>query len=306
MPVPDYQQFFLPILRFAGDGQEHSPSQAVEAVVKHFNLTEDDRNERLPSGAQSKVNNRASWSRFHLVKAGLLEAIGRGRFKITGRGAELLKTTPAEINLKLLNQYPEFAEFRMANRQTKPTVEEVSDATGDIPRQTPQELLEISYQALHRQLAQELLDRIAQSSPRFFEKLVVDLLVSMGYGGSRKDAGKAIGKSGDEGIDGIIKEDRLGLDAVYLQAKRWKGTVGRPEIQAFAGSLEGHRARKGVFITTSQFSPDAMEYVNRIEKKIILIDGQQLASLSIEYKVGVMDVINYSVRKLDLDYFEEE
>ncbi|HTF65232.1 MAG TPA: restriction endonuclease [Edaphobacter sp.] len=306
MPVPDYQQFFLPILRFAGDGQEHSPSQAVEAVVKHFNLTEDDRNELLPSGTQSKVNNRASWSRFHLFKAGLLEAIGRGRFKITGRGTELLNTTPAEINLRLLNQYPEFAEFRMANRQNKPTVEEVSDPNGDIPRQTPQELLEISYQALHRQLAQELLDRIAQSSPRFFEKFVVDLLVSMGYGGSRKDAGKAIGKSGDEGIDGIIKEDRLGLDAVYLQAKRWKGTVGRPEIQAFAGSLEGHRARKGVFITTSQFSPDAMEYVKRIEKKIILIDGQQLASLSIEYKVGVMDVINYSVRKLDLDYFEEE
>lgn len=306
MPVPDYQQFFLPILRLAGDGQEHSPSQAVEAVVKHFNLTEDDRNELLPSGTQGKVNNRASWARFHLVKAGLLEAIGRGRFKITRRGTELLNTTPAEINLRLLNQYPEFAEFRLANRQNKPTVEEVSDPNGDIPRQTPQELLEISYQALHRQLAQELLDRIAQSSPRFFEKLVVDLLVSMGYGGSRKDAGKAIGKSGDEGIDGIIKEDRLGLDAVYLQAKRWKGTVGRPEIQAFAGSLEGHRARKGVFITTSQFSPDAREYVNRIEKKIILIDGQQLASLSIEYKVGVMDVINYSVRKLDLDYFEEE
>jgi restriction system protein len=267
MPVPDYQQFFLPILRFAGDGQEHSQSQAVEAVVKHFNLTEEDRNELLPSGTQFKVNNRASWARFHLVKAGLLEAIGRARFKITQRGTELLNTSPAEINLKVLNQYPEFAEFRMANRQTKPTIEAVTDPNGDIPRQTPKEILEISYQALHRQLSQELLDRIAQSSPRFFEKLVVDLLVSMGYGGPRKDAGKAVGRSGDEGIDGIIKEDRLGLDAVYLQAKRWKGTVGRPEIQAFAGSLEGHRARKGVFITTSQFSPDAMEYVNRIEKE---------------------------------------
>jgi len=167
MPVPDYQQFFLPILRFAGDGQEHSHSQAVEAVVKHFNLTEEDRNELLPSGTQFKVNNRASWSRFHLVKAGLLEAIGRARFKITQRGTELLNTRPAEINLKVLNQYPEFAEFRMANRQTKPTVEAVSDPNGDIPRQTPRELLEIRYQALHRQLSQELLDRIAQSSPRF-------------------------------------------------------------------------------------------------------------------------------------------
>jgi len=306
MPVPDYQKLFLPILRFASDRQEHSHPQAVEAVVKHFNLTEDDCNELLPSGTQRKLSNRASWSRFHLIKAGLLEAVSRGRFKITARGTELLNTNPAEINLKLLNQYPEFAEFRLSNRQSKPTVEDVSEPDGDIRQQTPQELLESSYQALHRQLAQELLDRIGQSSPRFFEKLVVDLLVSMGYGGSRKDAGKAIGKTGDEGIDGIIKEDRLGLDAVYIQAKRWKGTVGRPEIQAFAGSLEGHRARKGVFITTSQFSPDAKEYINRIEKKIILIDGQQLASLSIEYKVGVMDVISYSVRKLDLDYFEEE
>jgi restriction system protein len=306
MPIPDYQKLFLPILQSASDGQEHSQAEAVEAVVRHFNLTEEDCKELLPSGTQRKLSNRASWSRFHMIKAGLLEAVGRGRFKITARGTELLDTNPAEINLKVLSQYPEFAEFRLSNRQNKLPVEVISASNGDLRQQTPQELLESSYQALHSQLAQELLDRIGQSSPRFFEKLVVDLLVSMGYGGSRKDAGKAIGKSGDEGIDGIIKEDRLGLDAVYIQAKRWKSTVGRPEIQAFAGSLEGHRARKGVFITTSQFSPDAKEYINRIEKKIILIDGQQLASLSIEFKVGVTDVINYSVRKLDLDYFEEE
>jgi restriction system protein len=306
MPVPDYQKVMLPILQFASDGQEHSLGQAVEAVVKHFNLTEDERSELLPSGTQAKINNRVAWARFYLVKAGILEAVGRGRFKITARGSELLRRNLPEINVKVLNQYPEFVEFRTPGRQSKSTVNDIGEPDGDIPQQTPQELLESSYQALHRQLAQELLERIAKSSPRFFEKLVVDLLVAMGYGGSRKDAGQAIGKAGDEGIDGIIKEDRLGLDAVYIQAKRWKGTVGRPEVQAFAGSLEGHRARKGVFITTSQFSPDAKDYVNRIEKKIILIDGQQLANLSIEFSVGVADVINYSVRKLDLDYFEEE
>ncbi len=149
-------------------------------------------------------------------------------------------------------------------------------------------------------------EKLSKCSPKFFERFVVDLLVGMGYGGSRKDAGQAIGKSGDDGIDGIIKEDRLGLDVVYVQAKRWKGTVGRPEVQAFAGSLEGHRARKGVFITTSQFSPDAKEYVTRIEKKIILIDGQHLADLSIEFKIGVTELTSYSIRRLDLDYFEEE
>lgn len=241
-----------------------------------------------------------------MVKAGLLEPFGRGKFKITTRGVAALQTKPPKINVDFLNQYPEFVQFRLAAKSKNANSPDIGATYVSANEQTPQELLEISYQALHSQLAQDLLDKISTASPRFFEKLVVDLLVAMGYGGSRKDAGKAIGKSGDDGIDGIIKEDRLGLDAVYIQAKRWKGTVGRPDVQSFAGSLEGQRARKGVFITTSQFSADAKDYVNRIEKKIILIDGEQLANLSIEFAVGVAPVISYKIQRIDLDYFEEE
>lgn len=241
-----------------------------------------------------------------MAKAGLLEAVGRGKFKITGRGIALLRTNPPRIDVGVLSQYAEFLEFRERSKPNKTDSANGSEAEVAAAQQTPQELLESSYQALHAQVAEDLLERITKVSPQFFEKLVVDLLVAMGYGGSRKDAGQAIGKSGDDGIDGIIKEDRLGLDAVYIQAKRWKATVGRPEIQSFAGSLEGQRARRGVFITTSKFSADAREYVNRIEKKIVLIDGEPLANLSLEYGIGVEPVTTYKVQRIDSDYFEEE
>jgi len=236
-----------------------------------------------------------------MAKAGLIESVVRGKFKITQRGLVLLDKRPPKIDLALLGQFPEFLQFFKGAPTPKAPTEKSQTL-----EQTPQELLESSYQALHDQIATDLLDRVSKSTPRFFEKLVVDLLVAMGYGGSHADAGQAIGKSGDDGIDGIIKEDRLGLDAVYVQAKRWKGTVGRPEVQSFAGSLEGHRARKGVFITTSQFSSEAREYVNRIEKKIILIDGDQLANLSLEFGIGVEPVTTYRVQRIDSDYFEEE
>jgi restriction system protein len=297
----------LPILRFAGDGKEHSLSEAADAIAQHFALSDEDRKELLPSGNQKKLYNRVGWSRFYLLKAGILEAVGRGRFKITDRGVSVLNSNVPELNVRFLEQYPEFVEFRSA-RQSRSTSdsEEALPFGKDIPQQTPQEMLETSYQILRRELAQELLEKISKCSPRFFEELVVDLLVAMGYGGSRRDAGQAIGRTGDEGVDGIIKEDRLGLDAIYIQAKRWKASVGRPDVQGFAGSLEGHRARKGVFITTSQFSPDAKDYVSRIERKIILIDGDQLASLCIDFGVGVAEVTSYIVKRIDLDYFEEE
>ncbi len=296
----------LPLLQFAEDGADHTLAQAVEVIAKKCGLSEDERNEMLPSGGQQKLFNRVGWARTYMVKAGLLEPCGRGRFKITPRGSSALKAKPAKISVEFLNQYPEFVEFRTGTKSAIVGPPDGSEVNSAVSQQTPQELLEISYQTLHRQVAQELLDKISRVSPRFFEKLVVDLLVAMGYGGSRKDAGQAIGRSGDDGIDGIIKEDRLGLDAVYIQAKRWKATVGRPDVQSFAGSLEGHRARKGVFITTSQFSSDAKDYVSRIEKKIILIDGEQLANLSIEFGIGVAPVISYEVQRIDLDYFEEE
>ncbi len=295
----------LPLLQLTQDGEEHSLGQAVEAAIVKFGLTEEEQAETLPSGAQT-IHNRIAWARHHLVKAGLLSAPRRGRFKITERGREFLEASPADINVGYLYLNSRVVRAREEERYEQTSLLGEATTSTDISRQTPQELLENSFLLLQRQLAQDLLERIGKCSPAFFERLVVDLLVSMGYGGSRKDAGQAIGKSGDEGIDGIIKQDRLGLDAVYVQAKRWTGTVGRPAVQAFAGSLEGHRARKGVFITTSQFSADAKDYVNRIEKRIILIDGQQLAELSIEYRVGVAEVTSYSVKRLDLDYFEED
>ena len=306
MAIPDYQSLMLPLLEFTRDGKDHTISEAVEAIANQLGLSSEDRSEMLPSGGQQKLFNRIGWSRTYMVKAGLLEPFGRGKFKITTRGVTVLHTQPSKINVDFLNQYPEFVEFRARTRSKNAAATDVVETNVSPSEQTPQELLEISYQALHSQLAQDLLDKISTASPRFFEKLVVDLLVAMGYGGSRKDAGKAIGKSGDDGIDGIIKEDHLGLDAVYIQAKRWKATVGRPDVQSFAGSLEGQRARKGVFITTSQFSADAKDYVNRIEKKIILIDGEQLANLCIEFAIGVAPIISYEIKRIDVDYFEEE
>ena len=303
--VPDYQKAMLPILQCVADGEEHSLSELVDATVRHFNLTDADRDELLPSGTQSKLTNRVSWARTYLTKAALLSSPRRGKVMITERGRKALQEKNREINSKYLEQFPEFIEFKNAGRRE--TVEQLdAPLVAEQMQQTPQEAIENSYQVLREELAQSLLDKIQECSPKFFEKLVVDLLVVMGYGGSRKDAGRAIGRSGDEGIDGIIKEDQLGLDAIYVQAKRWKATVGRPDVQAFAGSLEGHRARKGVFITTSDFSKDAKEYVGKIEKKIILIDGQQLANLSIDFGIGVAEVTSYTLKRLDLDFFDEE
>jgi restriction system protein len=306
MPIPDYQTVMLPLLRITADVAEHTLADTAEKVAEHFKLSEAERTEMLPSGTQLKLFSRVGWARTYLTKAGLLEKVSRGKFKITDRGVALLKSSPEKIDLGVLNRYPEFLEFIAKARANKPDAIEEVEREPTSTQQPPLEMLENSYQALHNQLAEELSEKILKASPRFFEKLVVDLLVKMGYGGSRSDAGQAIGRSGDDGIDGIIKEDRLGLESVYVQAKRWKGTVGRPDVQSFAGSLEGHRARKGVFITTSQFSAEAKDYVKRIEKRIILIEGQQLADLSIEFGIGVEPLNTYKIQRIDTDYFEEE
>ena len=305
MTVPDFQKMMLPLLSFMGDGAEHSLAEVIEIVGERLGLSSEDKKLLLPSESEPILDNRVRWAAFYLRKAGLLQRTGRGKIRITERGDQLLRTKPPNIDVNFLKQFPEFLEFRQAARKSSDSDDSVALRDKD-EDETPEETLEASYQSLRATLAQEILDRVKQCPPKFFEKLVVDLLVSMGYGGSRKDAGQAVGQSGDEGIDGIIKEDKLGLDVVYLQAKRWEGTVGRPVVQAFAGSLEGQRARKGVFITTSQFSQEAKDYVSRIEKKIILIDGQELAQLMIDHGIGVMEVRTYTVRKLDLDYFGEE
>jgi restriction system protein len=276
MSIPDFQSIMLPLLQFTADMQEHSFREAVIRLAPVFQLTEEEKNELLPSGRQHSFDNRLNWASSYLKHAGLLESRKRGYFKITKRGLGVLHHPPEKITIDYLMQFPEFQQFREIRREKNGGEVTETDVVG---KQTPEELLEDGYQKIRQELAQELLSRIKSCSPRFFERLVVDLLVKMGYGGSIKDAGQVIGKSGDEGIDGTIKEDRLGLDVIYIQAKKWEGSVGRPEIQKFVGALYGQRAKKGVFIATSSFSHEATEYVKNIDSKIVLIDGKQLADL---------------------------
>jgi restriction system protein len=302
MPVPDFQAIMLPLLRLAGDGGEHRLGDAVEHLAGELGLTPEERRERLASGMQTRFANRVGWARTHLVKAGALTSPRRGYFAVTERGRELLARHPEAIAMRDLEEFPGYLDFRRGRRVENgapPADVEMAEAS-------PEELLDASYQALSGALADDLLDRIKRGSPAFFEQLVVDLLVAMGYGGSHADAARAVGRAGDEGIDGIIKEDRLGLDVVYVQAKRWENPVRRPDVQAFAGSLDGQRARKGVFITTSRFTPDARDYVGRIEKRIVLIDGDELTELMIEHGVGVSEVARYAVKHVDEDYFDQQ
>lgn len=301
MAIPGFQSLMLPLLKFAGDGAEHTVREAIEALAEQYRLTEEERKEPRSSAPEPIFDNRVGWARTYLTKAVLLETTGRGRFQITDRGQEILRTNPPEINSKFLRKFPEFREF-LDGKATEATEEEQREEQ----TQTPEEELESIYLSLRKDLAHDLLDRIMSCSPRFFERLVVDLLVAMGYGGSWKDAGQAVGQSGDGGIDGIIKEDRLGLDVVYIQAKRWNAVVGSPVVQAFAGSLDGVKARKGILITTSQFTKDAKEYVSRIEKKIVLIDGEQLGQYLIDHGIGVHEAATYTIKRVDLEYFSEE
>jgi restriction system protein len=288
----------------------------IDLLANVFKLREEDRIQLLPSGKQRTFYNRVGWARTYLKKAGLVETPGVGKVRITQRGIDVLKENPTKIDRKFLMQFPEFVEFQRQAVAEEPNLVAggmiynvpAGSATASISGvylQTPTESLESNYRSLRSALAEEILDRIKACSPKFFENLVLDLLVAMGYGGSKKDA-ERVGRSGDGGIDGTINEDKLGLDVVYVQAKKWDtGTVGRKEIQAFAGSLEGRRARKGVFITTSRFAQDAKDYVKGIEKKIVLIDGEELAQLMIDHGIGVTEVVSYSVKKVDADYFTE-
>ena len=299
MAIPDYQTIMLPLLQFAGDGKEHTLRESVEKLADVFGLSEEEREVLLPSGQQTVFHNRVGWARTYMKKAMLLDAPRRSYFIISKRGKEVLASNPKRIDANYLEKFPEFVEFKSLKHEKD---EEVLPTVSD----TPEEVLESAYLSLRQSLASDILQQIKTSPPRLFERIVVQLLVAMGYGGTLKDAGKAVGKSGDEGIDGIIKEDRLGLDIIYIQAKRWEGTVSRPEIQKFAGALQGQRARKGIFITTSDFSKEAHDYVAKIESKIVLIDGQQFAQYMIDHNLGVTPVANYEIKRIDSDYFIEE
>lgn len=314
MSIPNFESIMLPLLQFAADGAEHRFRDAVEHLAEQFELNDAERAEMLPSGTAPLFDNRVGWARTYLKQAGLLESPRRGVFRITERGRQVLAQNPPRIDITYLDQFEEFRSFRARRREDAPEAPAVQPSQSISPGapsppalpldQTPEDLLALAYRRLRRNLESELLEQVKAASPTFFERLVIDVLVAIGYGGSRQDAGRAIGKSGDGGIDGIIKEDTLGLDAIYIQAKRWDGTVGRPEVQKFAGALQGQRASKGVLITTSSFSRDAIEYAERINSKVILIDGEQLVRLMIDHNVGVSRVGMYEIKRIDHDYFE--
>jgi restriction system protein len=301
MAVPDFQSIMRPLLEFASDQQIHSIQDAYEDLAEFFRLTAEDLEKRVPSGQQPTFKNRLSWANTYLKKAGLLEAPKRGHFKITELGMDVLTDAPERIDINFLSQFKDFIEFR--DKRSK-TASADPDSEIALDEGTPQETFDASYRSIRNEIETELLETLKTITPARFEKIVVDLLVKMGYGGSREDAGERIGRSGDEGIDGTINEDKLGLDVVYIQAKRWQDTVGRPEIQKFAGALQGQRARKGVFITTSGFSPQAYDFVSNIESKIILINGQEFAEYMYDYNIGLSITETYEIKKIDSDYFE--
>jgi restriction system protein len=285
---------------FIGDRQEHPLSEIRQRIADDLNLTEEELAERLASDTTTVFLNRVGWAVKYLKSAGVIRAVRRGVYEITDRGVPLLKT--AEITVKTLRQFPEFMQFEGKSSEPEQTAVPVTQP-GDT-KATPEESMESSFQVLHEALANELLETIKNGTPAAFERIVVDLLVAMGYGGSVEDAGKVVGKSGDGGIDGIIKQDKLGLDAIYVQAKKWKDAVGSPEIMKFSGSLTKRHASRGVFITTSTFTKDALEFVEAMPQKIVLVDGKQLASLMIENDVGVSATKAYTLKRLDQDYFE--
>lgn len=312
MACPDFQQSMLPILQVLSDQQEHALSEIRELVAGHMHLTDADRSERVASGRKLAYQDRCNLACTYLRQAGLITWVRRATYALAPRGGKVLSTRPARIDLRFLRQFPEFVQWMSSTRITDDSdTPDANNNAADLAEvsATPEEQIEAGYTALRRSVESELITKILAASPAFFENLVVELLVAMGYGGSRVDAGHALGRSGDGGLDGIIKEDKLGLDAIYIQAKRWdpaKHKVSRPDVQAFAGSLEGARARKGVFITTSAFSSEAHDYVARIEKKIILIDGPHLARLLFDHNVGVRAKDVYEVKEVDEEYFLDD
>ncbi len=304
MAVPEFQAFLLPLLHLAADGNVHTLQEAYASMAEHFQLSEEDQQELLSSGKQLVYKNRVSWAKTFLAKALLLESPKRGQFCLSERGKELLAEKPEILRVKHLMRYPEFKEFQLAKSGVRKKIE--NSVVAEEQTATPEEIFEAAYHELHSSLADELYQQIILNTPDFFERLVIRLLVKMGYGGSIQDAGQALGRSGDEGIDGIIKEDKLGLDVIYIQAKRWQGTVGRPEIQKFVGALHGQQAKKGVFITTSTFTQNARDYVATIDPKVVLIDGKKLVEMMIDCNLGVSTVDTYEIKKIDSDFFIEE
>jgi restriction system protein len=306
--IPDYQTLMLPLLQLLADGQAHSKTELVNILGKHFNLSENELNEFLPNSkkGRKKFNNRIHWAQAHLKMAGLIEYTGKELVKITERGKQLLSEEPAILNiLYLRNKFHDYDEKLKSSYSKKKNDLPIGNDS-DSTTETPEEQINTEYQKIKIALEVELLSKLKTVHPSDFEKIVVELLVKMGYGGSIEEAGKTTQYTNDEGIDGIIKEDKLGLDVIYVQAKRWEGIVSRPEIQKFVGALAGKGAKKGVFITTSDFSKDAISYASKMNTKIVLIDGETLAQYMIDYNLGVSIKDTYEIKKINSNYFEEE
>lgn len=310
MPIPEFNEIKAPALQFFTDGAAHKVSEVYTTLASHFKLTEQELNEMLPSGVQRRWHNRANWACYDLFRAGLLDRPKRGLYIITDAGKQVAAQKPQFIGRDFLMQFPQFVQFaqstgtKKANKKDDQNTEPECEATDK--SKTPEELIDAAYQMLHAALKLELLELAKKMDPLLFEQLVLDLLVAMGYGGSREEAAKVTKASNDEGIDGLINEDRLGLDVIYVQAKRWKDTVGRKEIQSFVGALAGQQAHKGVFITTSDFADTAITYAKKVPQKVILIDGDRLAELMIQHNIGVSKSHSYDVKHVDSDYFDQD
>ncbi len=301
MPIPSFKFVIKPFLVYLADKQEHTIRDIEQGLASEFKLTEDELARVTPSARMGIFNNRVGWASTYLRKAGLIERPKRAIYKITDDGGKVLASNPEIIDPGFLRKFPSFQEFQDGEDESKEIVKipETSEST-------PEEIMESGYESIIKELQSELLTTIKSQSPSFFERVVVDLLLKMGYGGSRQDAGQAIGKTGDEGIDGIINEDKLGLDSIYIQAKRWEGSVGRPAIMEFVGALAAKHAKKGIFITTSKFTAEAITYVKTLDVKVILIDGDQLSKYMTDHNVGVQTVATYEIKKIDIDYFIDE
>ena len=302
MTIPDFQSIMLPLLTLASDSEVHDFHTATNELAQEFNLTEEDLSTLILSG-QPKFNNRVGWAKTFLKQAGLIIYPTRGHLQITPLGIQVVEDKLEKINIAFLRKYPEFVEF-----QRRTNVHEIEENHNEEQDElTPEEAIESAYQKIQSDLNDELLGYVLKSPPVFFEKLVVELLVAMGYGGTQREAARAVGRAGDEGIDGIIDEDRLGLDNIYIQAKRWQldSKIGRPQIQTFVGALQGRRAKKGIFITTASFTSEAYDYAKGIETKVVLIDGEKLANLMIDFGIGVTTRTKYEIKELDSDYFGE-
>jgi restriction system protein len=309
MAIPDFQSIMLPLLKYISDGKEHNSKEVTQALANEYNLTKEERNELLPSGKSKTFTNRVAWAKAHLLSAGLIKSIKRGYYRISESGMEVLSKKPDQINMKYLDQFRDYKNWRKGdnNKKDDKKSEDKSETIESFQEKTPDEIIKEAHIELRQKLIQEVLTELKNCSPRYFERVVLDLLVKMGYGGSFDDAASMTSVTGDEGIDGEIKEDKLGLDTIYIQAKKWENMVGRPEIQKFLGALMGKNASKGVFITTSDYSKNAREFIKQIGgKKIVLIDGTQLAEYMIDHDLGVSISETIYIKTLDTDYFNEE